>query len=249
MPMNIEDTTARVLEFVNDDFKRFEGVGYSDFKSTNPKKNTNLIQEKVYSIALKSLMQQHLEYQDGLKTNLKSYIRFLGKEVKVVERSRSSHKGQTPGDSSGKRTIRTPKGDRYNKEKYKYPDGGLIAGSTRKTEGGSQPGKFVPLCLNEEHKKKGIRHHMPDCDITSKKECDRLVEQYQADKRKESKRVTFNTSHDVVNFLSHDKSTDINVGALVVAVITAVFAESESRVVCADGGRIYILCLQSYLRP
>lgn len=206
MPMDIEDSTARMLEFINDAFKRLEGVGYSDFKDTNPKKTIKLMHEKVYPFALKAMMQQHLEYQDGPKTNLKVYIKLLCKEAKVVERSKP--KTSPAAEKAPSKAARSAdKGDN------RKPASGKSAGGSSRVPGGTQSGKFVPLCLNEKHQLKGIRHYMPDCDITSKditskEEGDRLVEQYKANKRKESKKVTWE-SQEAGTFNMDNKSTSI----------------------------------------
>lgn len=98
--MKVEDPCARMLEFINDIFVRLEGVGYSDFKDTNPEKTIQLIQEKVSPLFLKSSMAQHLEYQQGLKQDLKAYVKLLCKETKISDRvSGTKAKGDT-GKSS-----------------------------------------------------------------------------------------------------------------------------------------------------
>ena len=86
VPMSIADPEARMMEYCNDFFTQLESVGYENFKDDNPKKTIQLLQEKWFPKALKSVMQQALEYQETLRKDVVAYVEMPCIESKAYEK-------------------------------------------------------------------------------------------------------------------------------------------------------------------
>lgn len=82
--MSIEDPTARMLEFTNDFFNRLDEVGYSSFRTSNPKKTIQLMQERLHPKLLKATMNRHLDYQEGIKKTSKRMSSCFVKKLRCV---------------------------------------------------------------------------------------------------------------------------------------------------------------------
>ena len=218
VPMNIEDTNARMLQFVSKILVRLEGVSYGDFKDRNPRKTIELIQEKLYPPMLKSSMKEQLEFQEDLKTNLKAYVKLLCKEARVCEKAIKSHTSYDAGLSDTK--IRRPnkkmgKGANYNGAK---PSKVTLTGRSEDQR------KVPPLCLNSTHIGKGIRHYLNECDITGKEQAERPLKEYK-EKRRASKVSDTRCNVDFSNMVE-ESSTKMN----------AQFGGTVTKMLCADGG-------------
>ena len=203
MPTHIADADARITQYCADFFERLESVGCSTFRDENPKKTVSLLLHHLQPATLKREMRRRVSYDENLEKNLKRFITTLSREAvncQVYGIDKKDPPKKTPGNKSGnekdpsKRTNRkkdVPKSDASTKKK--------------------------PLCLWEEHKKKGIRHYLRNCRECPKDVKDRLFEEHRARKKDGAKRTTDTNRED---------STSV--------VFTATFGERHRASVCAD---------------
>lgn len=224
MKMSIEDPTARMLEFTNDFFNRLDEVGYGSFKTANPKKTIQLMQERLHPKLLKSTMSRHLEYQEGVKKDLRAYVKLLCKEAKTCDRLWTEKGGNVSGSINGSGrsapSSSQGKGGRNRKtDSHEKSPGSKSHGESKERPKKNE--KQPPLCLHPIHKEQGIRHWLRDCGLTSKEEAIKFLEEA---RKKKSSRIA--EAIDEVQEDPTDSSTRME----------ALFAGKQTRVLCADGG-------------
>ena len=148
MPMHITNPKARVSQYCNEFLERLDAVGYGAFKTKNPKKTIELLASKVYPTKLKNEMKRRLEYNENLRTDLKSFVKLLKEQAVAVQ----TYDKPAPATSSTISPTHTEGTTDNNNDK-------------------------MPICLWEPHQKRGIRHRLKDCKSCPKDEKDRLFEQ------------------------------------------------------------------------
>ena len=201
MPMHIVNADARITQFCADLFERLESVGCGEFREDNPKKTINLLLSRLQPAALKREMRRRISYDESLEKNLKKFIKILSREAVNC---------QVYGVES-KDPPKKPTGTKSGNSKGKGTEGGK---DSKKSD--SQSNK-TPLCLWEEHSKKGIRHYLRNCRECPKEVKDRLFEEHRRMKKEGAKRAVDKRN---------EKSTSV--------VFTATFGECHRATICAD---------------
>jgi len=165
MPMDIADPDARITHYCADFFDRLKSVGCGSFRKDNPDKTIELLVSRLHPAALKREMQERIDFDIRLQSNVKLFIKTLVKEAISCQA--------------------------YNTEKKMNPitassaSGSNPKGRNRRSEGQQTQ---LPLCLFPPHKEKGLRHYIRDCRACTKEQQDKLLSEHRA-KGKAAKRV------------------------------------------------------------
>ena len=78
----------RVRQLVVDYFERMETIGYGLFKFGNPKKTAAHISDSIYPKRLQAVFRKDSKYGEGLKRDVKKFIKFVEEQAEHVEKSR-----------------------------------------------------------------------------------------------------------------------------------------------------------------
>ena len=105
MPMKIEDPRMGVRQLVVDYFERMENIGYGSFKIDSRKKTVAHITDALYLRRLQAIARMDLKYREGLKRDVKKFIKYIEEQAELVEKSRNFH--NVKPDKTNKRTITT----------------------------------------------------------------------------------------------------------------------------------------------
>ena len=108
MPMKIEDPRMGVRQLVVDYFERMENIGYGSFKIDGPKKTVAHITDALSLRRLQAIVRKDLKYREGLKRDVKKFIKYVEEQAEYVEKSRNFD--NVKPDKTNKRTI-TTRGD------------------------------------------------------------------------------------------------------------------------------------------
>ena len=206
--MSIADPQARMMEFINDFFERLESIGYGDFKFKNPENTVKLLQSNLHPPNLKTAMNQHFEYQEGLRKNIRKYLNILLKESivqnKTIEASTASNKDKRQVDKG---------------RKNRHAGGSWTRKNAPYEKQSSVGEKQEPECLNPECHGK---HKIKNCPRTSKELAKTLLKQFFDNRQKAAKRIAWeseaddstrivgNFSNKVPSIMCTDIGSDIN---------------------------------------
>lgn len=210
-PTDIANPEARIIHYCADFFERLEGIGHSNFRDKNPKLTVKLLLKRLSPKPLKQEMIRRVQYDDSLEKNVKKFISALIREAinchtyAVTEKNAVDSMTREKGQKSGK----SSKGTGGNQDKARK----------------EQKDKETPLCLWEEHKKKGIRHLLRNCKDCPKDEKDRLFN----DLRTEKKTTGSAAKRAAAKFNATD-------GANTSVTFNATFDGTWRSSICADNG-------------
>lgn len=143
MPMNVADPEARVLQYANDMFERLQSIGYGEFREKNPKMTVRLMCDNLAPKQLREQMERRIDFDPSIRQDVKAFVRVLCTEAASC---------QTYTNTSRQSTITQNNSNRDDKKGSSSGSASSAAGSKR-----------LPICLWPDHKKKGLRHRIMDC--------------------------------------------------------------------------------------
>jgi len=175
MPMKIVDADVRIMHYFSDFFERLESVGYGSFRTENPEQTVKLLISRLQPAALKHEMRKQIQFDKTLEKDVQKFAQVL-----IIEAVNYQKYGVETKDPSKKDN---PKGG----TKKKPTDS-----ETPKPKP-PKPTKEAPLCLWEEHRKRGIKHYLRHCKECPKDVKDKLFEEQRAKRNDGAKRATDNS--------------------------------------------------------
>lgn len=105
MPMEIADPEERIMKYCNEIFSRLESIGYDNFKDVNRRKTIKLLQEGIYSVQFKAVIQKTLEYHEPIQKDVEEYVHLLGEEAKANEKYKNVEKNRRKTFGSNRRNA------------------------------------------------------------------------------------------------------------------------------------------------
>ena len=220
MNMTIRDARARVFQLAVDFDAKMEEVGYSEFKSKNPKMAAKLFSQRLYPKALKSQILCDFEFVPQMQSDWKFFLKYVATQAEHID------KGHASLSRAG--VLNKPEnGDKNGGKEAKNRKGKARGGSRASSSGGTNStpkdgGKNLPPCLNPECEKK---HYLRDCKDTPDKDKPALYRMWRDKKQKASDaNGEKKTRHVKPTFYKDD------------SLIETVFANVETRPTCPDMG-------------
>lgn len=205
--MKIRNARARVFQLAIDFDNKMEEIGYGTFRESNPKMAAKLLASRLHPKALQSQIISDFDYVPKLKSNWKFFLKYVATQAEHIEKGQASlARAEGTKKSEGGGTKQRKAETEKGRGKHSDKD--------KPKKGVEKP---LPDCLNKECDGK---HYLRDCTKTSKERKKELYKEYRDKKA---------ANEDKARYVKHPDTSESS-------MIDAVFAEVETRAVCADTG-------------
>ena len=212
MPMYIEDPKMRVRQLVLQYLEIMENIGHRSFKEDNPKMTVTHITEALYPPRLWELVEKDLEYRPKLKKDVQAFIKFVEEQAEHVDKVRS-------WNITGKNGKPKTKDSNDKKKGSSGVNAGFYKSSGK--DNNRTITKRPPLCLYSKCRKDNKYHFLRNCtECTDPEERKRLLNEFRAEQKGKTR-------------ILKDKERNVEDST---TLMKATFAETLTKVLCADSG-------------